>query len=61
MQVSADDHAHQKNVKAGHPRRAIEVQITEGLQAGDRDRRLRRLRLAGQQPRSKRKRRQNDK
>jgi len=34
MQVSADDHAHQKNIKAGL-RLGDEVQVTEGLHAGD--------------------------
>jgi multidrug efflux pump subunit AcrA (membrane-fusion protein) len=34
MQVSADAHAHQKNVKVGI-RLGDEVQVTEGLQAGD--------------------------
>ena len=35
MQVSADDHAHQKSVKVGI-RQGEQVQIIEGLQAGDR-------------------------
>jgi len=35
MQVSADDHAHQKNVHVGI-RQDDAVQILEGLQAGDR-------------------------
>ena len=35
MQVSADNHAHQKNVKVGI-RQGDQVQIIEGLQAGDR-------------------------
>jgi HlyD family secretion protein len=35
MQVSADDHAHQKNVRVGI-RQGDTVQIVEGLQAGDR-------------------------
>jgi HlyD family secretion protein len=35
MQVSADDHAHGKNVRVGI-RQGDSVQITEGLQAGDR-------------------------
>src|SRR5713226_8555104 len=34
MQVSADSHAHQKNIKVGI-RQGDEVQVTEGLQAGD--------------------------
>ncbi len=34
MQVSADSHAHQKNVKVGI-RQGDEVQVIEGLQAGD--------------------------
>lgn len=35
MQVSADSHAHQKNIKVG-VRQGDEVQVMEGLQAGDR-------------------------
>ncbi len=35
MQVSGDDHAHQKNVRVGI-RQGDSVQIVEGLQAGDR-------------------------
>ena len=35
MQVSADDHAHQKTVKVGL-REGDTVQIIEGLKAGDR-------------------------
>ncbi len=34
MQVSADNRAHQKNVKVG-VRQGGEVQVIEGLQAGD--------------------------
>jgi HlyD family secretion protein len=34
MQVSADSHAHQKSIKIGI-RQGDEVQVTEGLQAGD--------------------------
>lgn len=35
MQVSADSHAHQKSIKVGI-RQGDQVQVTEGLQAGDR-------------------------